>query len=100
MSVRLSVSLTHTGVLSKQLNISSNYRRMQEYEKITIFSLYLKMIQNKATLTMADQNGTTIGRPLCCLSNGAIFTDLEQHLTRISRHRLYLTVNYGSARVL
>ena len=46
------------------------------------------MVQDRAIVTMADQQKVAYG-----LSNGAIFNDLERPLTQISRSRKYLTLN-------
>ena len=51
---------------------------------ILFTSTYLKMVQDRATLTMIDQ---------CDISNGPILSDLERSLTPISRSRHYLTLN-------
>jgi len=47
------------------------------------------MIQDKAILTMADQQEVVYYG----LSNSAIFNDLERPLTHISRYRHSLTLN-------
>jgi len=46
------------------------------------------MVQDRAVFTMADQQ-----KFACGLSNGAIFNDLERHLTWFSRSRHSLTLN-------
>jgi len=48
----------------------------------------LKAVQDRATLTMADQYEVVYN-----LSNGAIFSDLERPLSQISRSCHYLMRN-------
>jgi len=47
-----------------------------------------EMVQDTAIFTMADQQ-----KVVYCLSNGAIFNDLEQPLTQFSRSHYYLLLS-------
>jgi len=63
---------------------------MQGYEKIAIPANILLYLGN-TRYSYSSYNGRLM--LVCCLSNGAIFNDIERPLTQISRSRHYLTLN-------